>query len=59
MRRFGLQGLLLRERSAAAMLDCLNHLRSNGPALQLAFAEAQRHSGRQPEARHLTAFLTS
>lgn len=45
MRRFGLEGLLLRERSAAAVLACMAHLEANGVALQAAFARAQAASG--------------
>lgn len=42
MRRHGLQGLLLRERSAAAVAECLTYLNANREALTQAFAAAQR-----------------
>ena len=44
MRRFGLEGLLLHERSADAVLACLDHLQANGPAVHRAFAAAQARS---------------
>ncbi len=44
MRHFGLQALLLRERSAQAVLECLDHLQAHGAGLQSAFATAQRCS---------------
>jgi glycosyltransferase involved in cell wall biosynthesis len=41
MRRFGLQALLLRERSADAVMDCLDALRRDAPAIVAAFQAAQ------------------
>jgi glycosyltransferase involved in cell wall biosynthesis len=45
MRRFGLQGLLLKDRSPQAVLDCLDHLASHGDAVRAALQEAQRQLG--------------
>lgn len=42
MRRHGLQGLLLRERSAAAVVECLAYLDANRETVMRAFAAAQR-----------------
>lgn len=41
MRRFGLERLLLKERSADAVADCLEALRMHGPELAAAFQAAQ------------------
>ncbi|HEX6705424.1 MAG TPA: glycosyltransferase family 4 protein [Albitalea sp.] len=41
MRRFGLEGLLLRERSADAVADCLDHLEANGTDAADALQRAQ------------------
>ncbi len=41
MRRFGLTGLLLSERSAAAVLTCLDYLQQHTATVQRAFAAAQ------------------
>jgi glycosyltransferase involved in cell wall biosynthesis len=42
MRRFGLQGLLLRDRSAAAVIECLDHFAANRAAVIEALQHAQR-----------------
>lgn len=42
MRRHGLEGLLLRERTAQAVLDCLDHIEAHRDAVVQAFGEAQR-----------------
>ncbi|CAN5740667.1 hypothetical protein BH11PSE8_BH11PSE8_17880 [soil metagenome] len=42
MRRFGLEGLLLRERSAAAVAECLDHLQAHAEHVAKAFGQAQR-----------------
>jgi glycosyltransferase involved in cell wall biosynthesis len=42
MRRFGLQGLLLRERSAEAVVECLDHLEAHRDDVIRAFREAQQ-----------------
>jgi glycosyltransferase involved in cell wall biosynthesis len=42
MRRFGLDGLLLRDRSAEAVLECLDHLAANGAAVIDSLARAQQ-----------------
>lgn len=42
MRRFGLQGLLLRERSAAAVLECLDYLDTHRDAVTQALHAAQQ-----------------
>jgi glycosyltransferase involved in cell wall biosynthesis len=42
MRRFGLQGLLLKERSAAAVVDCLRYLDANRPLVIDALRRAQQ-----------------
>jgi glycosyltransferase involved in cell wall biosynthesis len=42
MRRFGLEGLLLRERSAEAVVECLDYLADNMHAVTQAFALAQQ-----------------
>jgi len=42
MRRFGLGGLLLKDRSAAAVLECLDHLEANRVSMALAFNRAQQ-----------------
>ncbi|CAN5368034.1 hypothetical protein BH11PSE9_BH11PSE9_34610 [soil metagenome] len=42
MRRFGLEGLLLRERSAAAVIECLAYLDAHAEDVAKAFAQAQR-----------------
>jgi hypothetical protein len=44
MRRFGLDGLLLKERSAAGVLACVAYLEANREALVQAFARAQQAS---------------
>ncbi len=41
MRRHGLEGLLLRERSAEAVLACLDHLAAHGDEMMRRLAEAQ------------------
>ena len=41
MRRFGLEGLLLKDRSADAVLECLDFLAAHRVALADAFARAQ------------------
>ena len=45
MRRFGLDGLLLRGRDAGAVLACFDHLEQAPDATRLAFAKAQQASG--------------
>jgi hypothetical protein len=45
MRRHGLQGLLLRERSAAAVIECLDYLRSHAAEVQQRLSQAQAASG--------------
>lgn len=42
MRRFGLEGLLLRERSADAVIECLDYLDSHRDAVTQAFRDAQQ-----------------
>jgi hypothetical protein len=42
MRRFGLEGLLLRDRSAEAVAECLDHLAANGTAVTHSLARAQQ-----------------
>lgn len=42
MRRFGLQGLLLRDRSAAAVIECLDHLAANRAPVIDALQRAQQ-----------------
>ena len=42
MRRFGLQGLLLKDRSAGAVVECLDFLDANRAAVALAFNRAQQ-----------------
>lgn len=42
MRTHGLQGLLLAERSADAVLACLDHLQAHGPQVAAALHEAQQ-----------------
>jgi hypothetical protein len=42
MRRFGLEGLLLRDRSAGAVLECLDCLVANGQAVADSLARAQQ-----------------
>ena len=41
MRRFGLEGLLLKDRSAQAVVDCLNYLDAHRASLTQAFGRAQ------------------
>ncbi|HEX6362883.1 MAG TPA: glycosyltransferase [Albitalea sp.] len=41
MRRFGLQGLMMRKRSAEAVLACLDHLDAHGDEVAAKLAEAQ------------------
>lgn len=41
MRRHGLEGLLLKDRSAQAVLDCLDHLQANRAAVLQSFQRAQ------------------
>jgi hypothetical protein len=45
MRRHGLQGLLLKERSAAGVLACLDYLRDHADEVAARFARAQAASG--------------
>lgn len=45
MRRFGLEGLLLRERSAAAVVECMDYLEANSEGVAEAFDKAQRQHG--------------
>ena len=44
MRRFGLEGLLLKERSAAAVVECLDYLDTHRDAVTAAFQRAQHAS---------------
>ncbi|MEY8876566.1 MAG: glycosyltransferase, partial [Leptothrix sp. (in: b-proteobacteria)] len=44
MRRHGLQGLLLRERSSAAVIECLDYLRSHAVEVQQRLSRAQAAS---------------
>jgi hypothetical protein len=44
MRRHGLQGLLLRERNAAAVIECLDYLHSHAAEVQQRLAQAQADS---------------
>jgi len=45
MRRFGLEALLVRERTAAAVAECLARLARDEPAIRAAFQAAQDASG--------------
>ena len=42
MRRFGLEGLLLRDRSARSVIDCLDHLDANREAVEATFERARQ-----------------
>jgi len=42
MRRFGLQGLLLKNRSAEAVIECMDYLHANRAAVAEAFTHAQQ-----------------
>jgi glycosyltransferase involved in cell wall biosynthesis len=59
MRRFGLEALLLKERSADAVADCLERLNADPPAIVAAFQAAQDASAWEKTTAGIAAVYTA